>query len=54
MPFAAISSAQKCGQHRRDVEALVTLAVSLLAEDKALPEKNRDHALVGEWDDFRE
>ena len=42
------------GQHRRDVEALLTLAVSLLAEDKPLPEKNRDHALASEWHDFRE
>jgi len=42
------------GQHRRDVEALLTLAVSLLAEDTPLPEKNRDHALAGEWHDFRE
>lgn len=45
---------EKRGQHRRDVEALITLAVSLLAEDKPLPEKNRDHALGGEWHDFRE
>jgi mRNA interferase YafQ len=36
------------------VEALLTLAISLLAEDKPLPEKNRDHALAGEWQDFRE
>ena len=42
------------GQHRRDLEDLLTAAVSLLAEDKPLPEKNRDHGLAGEWDDFRE
>jgi mRNA interferase YafQ len=45
---------EKRGQHRREVEALLTLAISLLAEDKPLPEKNRDHALAGEWQDFRE
>ena len=42
------------GQHRRDLEALLASAISLLAEDKPLPEKNRDHALAGEWRDFRE
>jgi len=42
------------GQHRRDLEALLTSAITLLAEDKSLPEKNRDHALAGEWQDFRE
>ena len=42
------------GQHRRDIEALLTSAISSLAEDKLLPEKNRDHGLAGEWRDFRE
>ncbi|MFZ1918636.1 MAG: type II toxin-antitoxin system YafQ family toxin [Terriglobales bacterium] len=42
------------GQHRRDVEALLTTVISLLAEDKTPPERNRDHALAGEWHDFRE
>ncbi|MGD0825742.1 MAG: type II toxin-antitoxin system YafQ family toxin [Terriglobales bacterium] len=42
------------GQHRRDVEALLTSVLSLLAEDKPLLERNRDHALAGEWRDFRE
>jgi mRNA interferase YafQ len=42
------------GQHRRDLEGLLTPAISLLAEDKPLPERNRDHALAGEWHDFRE
>ena len=45
---------EKRGQHRRDVEALLTLAISLLADDRPLPERNRDHALAGEWHDFRE
>ena len=45
---------EKRGQHRRDVEGLLELAISLLAEDKPLPERNRDHLLTGEWDDFRE
>jgi mRNA interferase YafQ len=42
------------GQHRRDLETLLTSAMTLLAEDNPLPEKNRDHALAGEWHDFRE
>ncbi len=42
------------GQHRRDVEGLLAWAIALLAADKPLSEKNRDHALAGEWHDFRE
>jgi mRNA interferase YafQ len=42
------------GQYRRDVEALITLIVALLAEDKALPAKNHDHALGWAWQDHRE
>jgi mRNA interferase YafQ len=45
---------EKRGQHRRDLETLLTSAVSLLAEDKPLPERSRDHSLTGEWHDFRE
>jgi mRNA interferase YafQ len=45
---------EKRGQHRPDLNSLVSEAVSLLTEDKALPEKNRDHGLSGEWDDHRE
>jgi mRNA interferase YafQ len=33
---------------------LLTVAASLLAQDRPLPEKNRDHALGGEWRDHRE
>jgi mRNA interferase YafQ len=45
---------EKSGQHKRDVDTLVSTAVLLLADDKPLPEKNRDHALGGEWRDCRE
>jgi mRNA interferase YafQ len=45
---------EKKGQWRRDLDSLVADAVSLLAEDHALPEKNRDHSLLGEWSDHRE
>lgn len=45
---------EKSGQHRRDIDSLVSGIVSLLAEDKTLSEKNRDHGLSGEWRDHRE
>ncbi len=45
---------EKCGQHRRDIDSLVSDVVSLLAEDKPLSDKNRDHRLSGQWDDHRE
>ena len=45
---------EKSGQHRRDLDELVSITVSLLAEDKLLPEKNRDHILGGGWQDHCE
>jgi mRNA interferase YafQ len=42
------------GQHRRELEALVSAMVSMLAEDKPPPGKHRDHALSGQWHDYRE
>ena len=45
---------EKHGQHRRDLDPLVSYVVFLFTEDKALPEKNRDHGLAGEWRDHRE
>jgi mRNA interferase YafQ len=45
---------EKSGLHRQHIEGLLFAMISLLAEDKALPEKNRDHSLGGEWRDFRE
>jgi mRNA interferase YafQ len=45
---------EKCGQHKRDLEGLMFATITLLAEDKPLPERNRDHALGGEWRDHRE
>jgi mRNA interferase YafQ len=44
---------EKRGQHRRDIDSLVSGAVSLLADDKPLSEKNRDHGLSGDWRDHR-
>ena len=45
---------EKRGQHRRDLDSVISNIVSLLAEDKPLSEKNRDHALSGDWCDHRE
>ena len=45
---------EKRGHHRRDLEAVLTVVVSLLAEDTPLPERNRDHALGGDWNDHRQ
>jgi mRNA interferase YafQ len=42
------------GRYGRDLEALLSSLVTLLAEDKPLSEKNRDHALAGDWSDHRE
>lgn len=42
------------GHHGRDLEVVLISAVSLLVEDKPLPERNRDHALAGDWRDHRE
>ena len=45
---------EKKGQHRRGLEPLVSWVVSLLVQDAALPDKNRDHALASGWRDHRE
>lgn len=41
-------------QHSKDVDALVSAVVALLLLDQALPENNRDHALSGDWNGYRE
>ncbi len=45
---------EKRGQHRHELEALLTFAIAQLADDSPLPEKNRDHGLGGDWRDHRE
>ena len=45
---------EKSGPHRRDIDCLVSEVVSLLAKDKTLQEKNRDHGRSGDWRDHRE
>lgn len=41
-------------RHAQDVESLLAEVATLLAEDKPLPEGSRDHALVGNWKNYRE
>jgi mRNA interferase YafQ len=45
---------EKRSGHGSELDYLVAEIVSLLAEDKPLPLKNRDHALTGNWRDHRE
>jgi mRNA interferase YafQ len=45
---------EKRGRHRHEIDSVVFNIVALLAEDKPLPEKIRDHALTGDWSDYRE
>ena len=44
---------EKKGQHRRELDSLVSSVVSLLIADAPLPQKNSDHRLGGEWQDHR-
>jgi mRNA interferase YafQ len=41
-------------RHAQDVEELLVAVATLLAEDNPLPENCHDHALVGNWKDYRE
>jgi len=45
---------EKRGQFGRELEAVLSSVITLLAENKPLPERNRDHALGGDWEDHRE
>jgi mRNA interferase YafQ len=45
---------EKSGRYRRSFDADLTAAVRLLANDESLPHRYFDHALSGEWKDFRD
>jgi mRNA interferase YafQ len=45
---------EKSGQHGKRLDALLSEVVNLLAADMPLPHRNFDHALSGEWRDFRD
>ncbi len=38
----------------KDIDSLLSDILELLLADKALPEKNCDHTLSGEWNGYRE
>lgn len=42
------------GQHRASLDNDFIEVVKLLVNDLPLPEKYRDHALTGDWKDFRD
>lgn len=42
------------GQHRATLEDEFRKVVMLLVSDQPLPEKYHDHALTGNWKDFRD
>ena len=41
-------------RHRNDLDSLVSHIVALLLSGQVLPANNRDHALSGDWADYRE
>lgn len=41
-------------KHTKDVDPLLSTVVTLLLADQALPLNNRDHALSGDWNGYRE
>ena len=42
------------GQHGARINALLTVALDMLADDTPLPTAYRDHPLTGDWDDHRD
>ena len=42
------------GQHRRTISKDLEDVLMLLVQDKTLPNKYKDHALSGNWRDFRD
>jgi mRNA interferase YafQ len=41
-------------RYRKDLDSLLSGILELLVADKALPEKNLDHNLSGNWHGYRE
>lgn len=42
------------GQHRQALKSDFVAIVEALANDQSLSEKHRDHALTGDWKDYRD
>lgn len=45
---------EKKSAHNRDLDEKLLPILTALARDTALPERNRDHALSGDWKNFRD
>ena len=45
---------EKKGRRRRTLDRELASVVELLATDKSIPEKFRDHPLTGEWREYRD
>ncbi|GAA4999325.1 type II toxin-antitoxin system YafQ family toxin [Acinetobacter puyangensis] len=45
---------EKKGQHRNTVQTELETVLKLLQADLPLPEKYRDHALSGNWKEYRD
>ena len=45
---------EQSGLHGKKFDALLMEVVNLLAADKPLPRRRYEHALSGEWRDFRD
>jgi len=45
---------EQSGRHGKKLDAFLMDLVNLLANDKALPHRNFDHALTGDWHDHRD
>jgi mRNA interferase YafQ len=45
---------EKSGQHGNKLDKLLMDVVDLLAADTALPRRNFDHPLMGDWSDRRD
>jgi len=41
-------------RHHQNLDQLLLAVLALLLTDQPLPENNRDHALTGDWSDYRE
>ncbi|MGE3331974.1 MAG: type II toxin-antitoxin system YafQ family toxin [Candidatus Melainabacteria bacterium] len=41
-------------RHNKDVDALLSVVLEKLVTDQALPHRNRDHELSGNWNGYRE
>lgn len=42
------------GRHRLTLEPALVTVLHFLINNEPLPDKNRDHALTGEWKDFKD